>query len=162
MWPMAFVPMVLMTPESMLTPQAIAAISTRVSVRPCPTSANDAMYSATLRFPEVPVNTIATLYIQPVYERPQGWTHARMQCLGRTQTLLFQKVETGNDGEGLTAKHGDLRLHLAHPEVQSSHGWTIVRDATQNSMEANRQFTHYALQISAKESAISSINRLHI
>lgn len=46
--PMAFVPIVLTTPEVILTAQAIAAISTRVKDRPWPTSAIEAMYNATL------------------------------------------------------------------------------------------------------------------
>ena len=43
MLPIALVPIVFMIPESMFTPQAMAAISTLVSVRPWPTSASDAM-----------------------------------------------------------------------------------------------------------------------
>ena len=61
MCPIALVPTVLMIPERMFTPQAIAAISTLVRVRPCPASARDAKYRATLRFPDVPVKTIAML-----------------------------------------------------------------------------------------------------
>lgn len=78
MEPIAFVPMVFMIPDAMLIPQDIAAISTRVKVRPCPTSAREAIYNAVLaeisqgimefmydlvylRLPEQPVNTIAML-----------------------------------------------------------------------------------------------------
>lgn len=46
--PIAFVPMVLITPDMMFTPHAIAATSTRLSVLPRPTSANEARYRATL------------------------------------------------------------------------------------------------------------------
>jgi len=72
---MAFVPMVLTMPENMFTAHAIAAISTLSKVLPCPTSAMDAIYRATLKhnrrdliqdmnttylkFAETPVNTIA-------------------------------------------------------------------------------------------------------
>lgn len=59
--PIALVPIVLMIPDKMFTPHAIAATSTLVRVRPWPTSASDAKYSATLRFPDVPVNVIAML-----------------------------------------------------------------------------------------------------
>ena len=41
--PIAFVPTVLIIPERILTPQAIAATSTLVKARSDPTSANDAM-----------------------------------------------------------------------------------------------------------------------
>ena len=78
MAPMAFVPTVLMAADRMLTPHAMAAISTRVNILPWPTSANEARYSATLiatfssefsgtyrstylRLPDVPVNTMAML-----------------------------------------------------------------------------------------------------
>jgi hypothetical protein len=46
--PIAFVPIVLMMPENIFMAHAIAVISTRVKVLPCPTSAIDAMYRATL------------------------------------------------------------------------------------------------------------------
>lgn len=73
--PIAFVPTVLIMPENMFMAHAIAVISTLVKVLPCPTSAIDARYRATLdaklkaadhdanethlKFPEAPVNTIA-------------------------------------------------------------------------------------------------------
>lgn len=41
--PMAFVPTVFITPESIFTPHAIAATSTRVRPFPVPTSMRDAM-----------------------------------------------------------------------------------------------------------------------
>ena len=46
--PIATVPAQLISPDSTLTPQATAAISTRDSVLPDPTSASEAMYKAVL------------------------------------------------------------------------------------------------------------------
>lgn len=45
---MALVPTVFRIPDAILTPHAIAAISTRLSVVCCPISTSEAMYSATL------------------------------------------------------------------------------------------------------------------
>lgn len=75
MRPIAFVPMVLIMPENIFTAHAIAVISNLVKVRPWPTSTIDARYRATLcicqiggsndanaaylKFPELPVNTMA-------------------------------------------------------------------------------------------------------
>ena len=123
--PIALVPIVFITPDKIFTPQAIAAISTRVSVRPRPTSARDAKYSATLfsgspnqifqfrprtyiashlKFPDVPEKTIAMEYIHPVQTPPNEYM-----------------LEISEKAQALTANNRQLWFHFANPKVQTAH-----------------------------------------
>lgn len=117
MRPIAFVPIVLIMPENMFTAHAIAVISTLVKVLPCPTSAMDERYRATLW--QILGYSSMIKRISPQIPGTTSKYHGH-GIKPASEDYFIEPLRTGWTSR-LTTKDRHVLFHFANPEVESSH-----------------------------------------